>query len=92
MRLPNSFSEFKENLKRARYQSGNVRFENRNHFFNDWIKFNSKFVIDVNEQNGVQNTVGIEKILNLKKDGTYFLQGIQPMKRKIKYIPSDIVR
>src|ERR1700757_4891399 len=33
MRLSSSFSQFKENLRRVRYQSGKVTFENRNHFF-----------------------------------------------------------
>jgi len=85
--ISDSFSEFKDNLKKVRYR-GKVAFENRNHFFTDWQKFNSEFVGDVTEKIGGQKTKSIIKILNKKEDGTYFLQGIQPVEREIEYIPS----
>ncbi len=91
VRLSVSFSEFQENLKKVRYRSGKVAFENRNHFFTDWREFNPDFVGDVTEQIGAQKTKHITKILNRKEDGTYFLQGIHPEHREIKYIPSDAV-
>ncbi len=91
MRLSVSFLEFQENLKKVRYRSGKVAFENRNHFFTDWREFNPDFVDDVTEQIGAQKTKNITKILNRREDGTYFLQGIQPEHREIKYIPSDTI-
>ncbi len=89
MRLSGSLDEFKENLKKVRYESGNVAFENRNHFFTDWIEFNPEFVDDVTEEIGGRNIVKMRKILNLKEDGAYYLAGIQPRGREIKYIPPD---
>lgn len=91
MRLSDSFSEFKENLKRVRYRSGEIAFENRNHFFTDWREFNSDFVDDVTGVIGAQRTKVVLKTLNAKEDGGYFLEGIKPLKRKIKYIPSGAI-
>jgi hypothetical protein len=89
-RISDSFSEFKENLKKVRYR-GKVAFENRNHLFTDWREFNTESVDDVTEKIGGQKTKSILKILNRKEDGTYFLQGIQPGEREIRYIPSDAI-
>ncbi|MBI5212070.1 MAG: DUF1460 domain-containing protein [Nitrospirae bacterium] len=89
MRLSGSLDEFKENLKKVRYESGNVYFQNRNHFFTDWIEFNPEFVDDVTEEIGGRNIVKMQKILNLKEDGTYYLAGIEVRGREIKYIPPD---
>ncbi len=91
MRLSGSFSEFIESLKKVRYQTGKITFESRNHFLTDWIKFNADLVADVTEQIGGINTIKIKKILNLKDDGAYFLDGIQPANRVIKYIPTSII-
>jgi hypothetical protein len=88
MRLSSSFSEFKENLKKVRYQSGDVAFESRNHFFTDWEVFNKDKVRDVTEEVGGEKTKTVEKVLNKKEDGTYFLPGISVKQRQIKYIPS----
>lgn len=88
MRLSASFSEFKENLKKVRYQSAKVVFENRNHFFTDWIEFNSGLVDDITGRIGGEKTRMIIKTLNVKGDRTCFLEGIQPKQREIKYIPS----
>lgn len=91
MRLSCSFSEFKENLKKVRYRAGRVAFKNRNHFFTDWREFNSEFIYDITGEISAQNTNSITKILNYKKDGTYFLNGIEPVQREIKYIPSHVI-
>ena len=91
MRLSRSFSEFKKNLKKVRYRSGKVAFENRNHFFTDWRVFNSAHVDDVTEKVGGIRTKSVRKMLNLRKDGTYFLPGITPVEREIQYIPSNTI-
>ncbi len=88
MRLSISFFQFKENLKRVRYHSGKVAFKNRNHFFTDWREFNSDYIDDVTEKIGGEKTKTVEKMLNKKEDGTYFLPGIPIKQRKIEYIPS----
>jgi hypothetical protein len=91
MRLSVSFSEFKKNLKKVRYKSGKVEFRKRNHFFTDWYKSSSDFIDDVTHAIGGKKTKWIWKILNKKKDGTYFIPGIEPVRRKIRYIPSGAI-
>jgi hypothetical protein len=91
MRLSNSFSEFTVNLRKVRYKSGKVIFENRNHFFTDWREFNSDFIDDVTEEIGAQRTIKVQKTLNEKEDGTYFIPGVHPVLREIKYIPSAAI-
>jgi N-acetylmuramoyl-L-alanine amidase-like protein len=89
MRLSSSFSEFKENLRRVRYKSGNVAFQNRNHFFTDWREFNSGYIDDVTKKVAGEKTKTVVKVLNRKENGTYFLPGIPVKERKIEYIPSN---
>ena len=91
MRLSASFDEFKENLKKLRYQRGEVSFENRNHFFTDWREFNSDLIEDVTGMIGGNKTIEARKMLNVKNDRTYFLPGIQPKERNIQYIPVNAI-
>ncbi len=91
MRRSNSFSFFKENLKKIRYRSGDVSFKNRNHFFTDWIEFNQDLVVDLTKQIGAEKCKDVRKRLNEKKDGTYFLPGVDCRLREITYIPSKYV-
>jgi len=91
MHLSGTFSEFKENLRRVRYRSGEVSFINRNHFFTDWREFNSDFVEDATGKIGGDRAITIQKILNGKEDGTCFLPGIPSLSRDISYIPSDAI-
>lgn len=91
MRLSDSFPGFMDNLKKVRYKSGSVSFENRNHFFSDWKEFNSCFVRDITEEVGRLKAKKIPKILNRKEDGTSFLTGIAPVEREISYIPSPAI-
>jgi hypothetical protein len=89
MRLSDSFEEFKESLREVRYQSGQVDFQNRNHFFTDWPEFNKSRVTDVTEEVGGEKIKTVVKVLNKKEDGSYFLPGIPVKQREIKYIPSQ---
>ena len=91
MRMSASVNEFREQLKKVRYQSGKVSYENRNHFFTDWAAFNSGFVQDVTAQIGNQRAVPVKKVLNRKEDGALFLEGIQARERALHYIPSESV-
>jgi hypothetical protein len=91
MRLSSSFHKFKENLKKVRYQTGEISFENRNHFFTDWREFNSDLIEDVTGIVGGDKTIEVSKMLNVKDDGTYCLPGIQPKERVIQFIPVNAV-
>ena len=91
MQLSKSFSEFKENLKKVRYKSGEVAFVKRNHFFTDWVEFNANFIEDISEEIGSEKTIRVQKLLNEKEDKTFFVPGIRPIKLEISYIPSDSI-
>ena len=91
LRLSSSFEEFKENVRKVRYRSGTVAYTQRNHFFTDWIEFNKELVEDVTGIVGGQAAERIQKTLNLKEDGTYFVEGIIPRTREIAFIPSGSV-
>jgi len=86
MRLARSYEDFLKRLKRIRYRNGNKGFIWRNHFFTDWIENNSDFVDDVTRIIGGKKTRSVKKILNLKEDGSLFLDGIDIKERKINYI------
>jgi len=88
MRCSRSFLEFKEILRKVRYKNGIVLFQNRNHFFTDWPKFNKDFVSDVTESIGRASTRHSKKTLNKKEDGAYYLEGISPVMRTVRYIPT----
>jgi hypothetical protein len=90
MRLSNSYPEFELKLKMVRYNSGEVSFESRNHFFTDWREFNPN-VYDATQEIGGGSGMTVVKRLNEKEDGKYFLPGIRPVDREISYIPSDAI-
>lgn len=91
LRGSKSFSEFKGNLMMVRYQSGEIEFEKRNHFFTDWKDFNSAFVEDVTEDIAEGKSQRITKKLNEKDNGSYFLPGVPCREREITYIPSSVI-
>jgi hypothetical protein len=91
MRLSATFSSFEKNLKRVRYRAGELSFISRNHFFTDWKESNSDFVEDATGKIGGDKTITIQKTLNQKKDGTFFLPGVPSLNREINYIPSLLI-
>lgn len=91
MRLSKSFAEFKVNLKKTRYRSGEITFETRNHFFTDWSAFRSDFVGDVTKYVSERKSRAVSKRLNEKKDGTYFVSGVSCRLREVVYLPTAYV-
>ena len=91
MRLSSTFASFRENLKKVRYRSGIISFEKRNHFFSDWTEYNAGTVKDITEQICPGKVRSVIKKLNLKDDGLFFVPGIRPVQREIKYIPSAAI-
>lgn len=89
MRRSSSFDEFKKNLRMVRYREGKIDFLTRNHFFTDWAEFNSDYIKDVTGEIGQDKAKEIEKDLNRKKDGTFFLPGLPPKKRTVSFIPAS---
>ncbi|GBD95446.1 hypothetical protein BMS3Abin06_00318 [bacterium BMS3Abin06] len=91
MRRSGSFNEFRENLRKVRYLSGRIAFENRNHFFTDWKAFNPDFVVDITKYISSGKSKEVSKILNKRDDGTLFLPGLSCRLRGLTYIPSIYV-
>jgi hypothetical protein len=91
MRRSSTFREFLDNLKRIRYREGNVSFNNRNHFFTDWLVNNADYIEDIAREAGGDRTIILNKRLNEKEDGPFFIRGIKPFQREIGYVPSSAI-
>ncbi len=91
MRISGSFAAYRDNLRKVRYCSGNIAFENRNHFFTDWREYNTGLVEDATGCIGGDKISRAHKTLNRKEDGAYLLPGIPCREREIVYIPSTAV-
>ena len=91
MRRASSFEGFLARLKETRYRSGFVDYKNRNHFFTDWRDSNKPFIIDATREVGLEKTSQCSKSLNLKSDGTLFLEGIPIRSRTVDFIPSAMI-
>jgi len=91
MRLSRSFADFEKNFIRVRYKKSAVEYKMRNHFFTDWSVYNKDFLADKTREVGGKKTMTAPKVLNKKGNGTPFLAGIKPFKRKISYIPSGSI-
>lgn len=72
-------NDFISNLIDLRYKEGKISYQNRNHFFSDWIDYNS--MIDITCTLGYCN----KKIKYLNKNEKY-LKNIPTIKRVIFYI------
>jgi len=89
MRLSKDFAEFKEHLKGVRYKSARVDFRHRRHFFTDWANSEPSTVADVTRALGGNDAKAVNKTLNIKRDGSRYLNGLPPVKRQIWYIPAS---
>lgn len=88
MRRSVEFPAFVMNLRQVRYQSGEVVFARRNHFFTDWPQFNSPFIDDVTASIIPGHDRNITKELNHGVHGTALLPGVAVRKREIHLIPA----
>jgi len=91
LRISNKFDQFENSIQMVRYQSAEVDFKKRNHFFSDWAVYNIDRIKDVTKEVGGDRTKTIIKYLNKKSDGTLFLPGISVVERKISYILSGSI-
>ena len=92
MRLSLTFSGLADSLRKIRYREGKVSFSQRNHFFSDWIEHGRDRVEDVTASLGQEHSRQIEKFLNRREDGTLFVPGIEPIRRRLSYIPSESMK
>ena len=89
LRRAADLDDFPEELIQVRYRAGQVTYENRRHFFSDWVADDSKKIGDVTTAVGQGSAHVVVKQLNLKNDGTHWLAGIPVTLREISYIPTD---
>lgn len=85
-------TDFPGQLQQVRYRGGVVRYENRRHFFSDWVTGDSAVIAgiaDVSAALGAEAALTVVKRLNLKQDGSHWLPGIPVTRREISYIPSE---
>ncbi|UCH80529.1 MAG: DUF1460 domain-containing protein [Nitrospiraceae bacterium] len=89
LRLAKSFNEFRDRLKKIRYQEGIVQYEKRNHFFINWKEYHSDFVEDITP--GIGKSECVDKLLNDRGDGTLYVPGIACIRSTFSYIPSEFI-
>lgn len=85
----NDIKDFSEKLRFIRYELGKIDFANRNHFFSQWVKNNSNYLSDISDN--FTGSVCETKELNKKKEGDYWVDGIEPFIQKICYVPRNII-
>ncbi|MBA4373957.1 MAG: DUF1460 domain-containing protein [Thermodesulfovibrio sp.] len=88
LRRATNFDEFTDNLIRTRYRHGIISYTSRNHFFTDWLFYNAAHVFDATGLVGGEASLKVEKVLNRKQDGSFFVRGISPVVRTMAYIPA----
>ncbi len=84
----NNYKKFKENLIRIRYQKSQISFENRNHFFTDWITQNNFENVTSKLSSNTKKQI---KYLNKKDKNNVYLKGIDIKKREVEYLESKFV-
>lgn len=78
---------FPDQLKEVRYFDGKVTYENRRHFFSDWVD-DASVIEDVTEKLGKGTSLTVDKRLNLKAGGALWLPGVGVTSRQVHYIPT----
>lgn len=91
LRKSSSKPDFVHNLIETRYKNGTLGFLNRRHFFSDWASDKDHSLADDLTAQISPHAVSIEKNLNAKSDGTFYLPGLPTVRRMITYIPSKFV-
>jgi hypothetical protein len=91
LRRSSSFTDFLVKLKKVRYRAGTISFATRNHFFTDWREFSGGAIADITREIGADKTRRSLKNLNLRSDGSRFLDGLPVVERMIEYIPASSI-
>ena len=89
IRLSSKYNQLLDNIIDVRYKNQNVSYPSRNHFFSDWVTPGRGKVRDITSEIGGMKAVEVEKSLNKKEDGSFYLPEIPVVKRTIFYIPSE---
>lgn len=82
-------SDFPLHMRQVRYRGGVVSYENRRHFFSDWVSDQGSPVKDVTAIVGQGRERHVLKKLNAREGGATWVDGIDVNPRAITYIPTD---
>ncbi len=81
LKSSNNKEQFKNKLIHTRYKNGDISYQNRNHFFSDWV--------DSNSMNDITCRLGAcEKTTKYLNQNEKYLKEIPTVKRDISYIKS----
>jgi hypothetical protein len=86
MRRVDDFQNLPEALRKVRYRSGSVSYTERNHFFILWGRNNSPHLLELFTMESLEGLLETEKTLNLRQDGSPYLEGIEPEKVRFRYL------
>ena len=82
-------ADFPVQMMQVRYRDGMVSYENRRHFFSDWVSDQGSPVKDVTAIVGQGRERHVLKQLNAKQAGVLWLDGVDVVPRTIAYIPAS---
>ena len=89
LRRSTDAAEFPVQMMQVRYRDGMVAYENRRHFFSDWVSGQGALVTDVTAIVGQGRERHVRKRLNAKQAGALWLDGVDVVPRTIAYIPAS---
>lgn len=89
LRRAASLNDFPQELRQVRYRGGVVSYENRRHFFSDWVADDAARIVDVTAAVGQGRAEAVVKELNRREDGSLWLPGLAVTERKVSYIPGS---
>ena len=82
-------ADFPKQMMQVRYRDGAVSYENRRHFFSDWVSDQGSPVKDVTAIVGQGRERHVLKQLNAKQAGALWVDGVDVVPRTIAYIPTS---
>jgi len=89
LRRSTDAADFPMQMMQVRYRDGMVSYENRRHFFSDWVSDQGAPVKDVTAIVGQGRERHVLKQLNAKQAGALWLDGVDVVPRTISYIPAS---
>lgn len=84
-------ADFPAQLQQVRYRDGQVAYENRRHFFSDWVAEEAAMIADVTAAVGGLRAQTVVKQLNLKSDGSRWMPGLPVLRREVTYLPAQAI-
>ena len=88
LRRSTAAGDFPMQMMQVRYRAGVVSFENRRHFFSDWVSAKESPIKDITAMVGQGRERYVQKELNARDGEATWVDGIDVIPRTIIYIPA----